>query len=570
MRGHVLRSVAWAALRQSAFLAMPWLLGRAVDAGVQAGSPRGALLYGGAFLAAACVEYAGMRGWQLWATLADNRAGTWLRTRLLTAILAVDADTLQRRTGTFGHITTRATRDVDTVIVWIHGLTTWVVIGLTALVLVPAVAGLDPLLLLVAAATVPVLLAVNRVFPPLFGRRAEHLAAAHGARGSAAEQLLSAHLPLRGVGADHLLVERHHRHSTEVTRATKRLASVGSVWEAVAFAVPLLAVTAGLLVGGLAVADGRITVGALTTFVLWTGTVSLAVNAMIARLGGFAEARVAADRIARILELPEPARPYVDLPGRDVLRVDGLTVRRPDRAAVGPPTLTAAPGEWVVLTGPTGSGKSTLLRAVAQLVPASGTAAYGKVPLARLDPEQLYALVGFVPEGPLLLHGTVPGTCSSPATGRPPRSPPRTPPDSTWRWPSRPTAWTRRWGSAVGRSPAVSANWSPWHGRCSATRPSCCSTTSPPPRTPPPRPPCWTGSAPPPPTGSSSSPPTPPPSAPAPTGRSPSRRLPYPAPGARPPPPLRHPAPGRPPPPPPPPSPHPPHPPAPEQEPLHG
>ncbi|WP_241565627.1 ABC transporter ATP-binding protein [Streptomyces sp. ZL-24] len=407
MRGHVLRSVAWAALRQSAFLAMPWLLGRAVDAGVQAGSPRGALLYGGAFLAAACVEYAGMRGWQLWATLADNRAGTWLRTRLLTAILAVDTDTLQRRTGTFGDLTTRATRDVDTVIVWIHGLTTWVVIGLTAFVLVPAVAGLDPLLLLVAAATVPVLLAVNRVFPPLFGRRAEHLAAAHGARGSAAEQLLSAHLPLRGVGADHLLVERHHRHSTEVTRATKRLASVGSVWEAVAFAVPLLAVTAGLLVGGLAVADGRITVGALTTFVLWTGTVSLAVNAMIARLGGFTEARVAADRIARILELPEPARPYVDLPGRDVLRVDGLTVRRPDRAAVGPPTLTAAPGEWVVLTGPTGSGKSTLLRAVAQLVPASGTAAYGEVPLARLDPEQLNALVGFVPEGPLLLHGTV-------------------------------------------------------------------------------------------------------------------------------------------------------------------
>ncbi|MFJ4826979.1 ABC transporter ATP-binding protein [Streptomyces bacillaris] len=407
VRGHFLRSVAWAALRQSAFLAMPWLLGRAVDAGVQAGSPRGALLYGGAFLAAACVEYAGLRGWQLWTTLADNRAGTWLRTRLLTAILAVDTDTLQRRTGTFGDLTTRATRDVDTVIVWIHGLTTWVVIGLTALVLVPAVAGLDPLLLLVAAATVPVLLVVNRVFPPLFGRRAEHLAAAHGARGSAAEQLLSALLPLRGVGADHLLVERHHRHSAEVTHATKRLASVGSVWEAVAFAVPLLAVTAGLLVGGLAVADGRITVGALTTFVLWMGTVSLAVNAMIARLGDFAEARVAADRIARILELPEPARPYVDLPARDVLRVDGLTVRRPDRAAVGPLTLTAAPGEWVVLTGPTGSGKSTLLRAVAQLVPASGTVAYGDVPLARLDPEQLYALVGFVPEGPLLLHGTV-------------------------------------------------------------------------------------------------------------------------------------------------------------------
>ncbi|NUV70986.1 ABC transporter ATP-binding protein [Streptomyces sp. CAI-121] len=407
VRGAFLRSVGWAALRQSAFLAMPWLLGRAVDAGVESGSPAGALLYGAAFLAAACVEYAGMRGWQLWATLADNRAGTWLRSRLLKAVLAVDTDTLQRRTRTFGDLTTRATRDVDTVLVWIHGLTTWVVIGLTALVLVPAIGGLDPLLLLVAAATVPVLLLLNRVFPPLFGRRAEQLADAHGARSAAVDELLTALLPLRGVGGDRLLVERHHRHSAEVKRRTLRLAAVGSVWEAAAFTVPLLAVTAGLLAGGLAVADGRITVGALTTFVLWMGTVSVAVNALIARLGDLAEARVAAGRIARVLDLPAPARPHVEVEHGGVLRVDGLTVRRTGRAVVGPLNLEARPGEWLALTGPTGCGKSTLLRAVAQLVPASGTVTLGGVPLESLDPEQLYRLVGFVPEGPLLLHGTI-------------------------------------------------------------------------------------------------------------------------------------------------------------------
>ncbi|MFJ6886515.1 ABC transporter ATP-binding protein [Streptomyces sp. M54] len=407
VRAPFLRSVVWAAVRQSAFLAMPWLLGRAVDAGVRSGSAGGALLYGAAFLAAACVEYAGMRGWQLWATLADNRAGTWLRTRLLSAILTVDTDTLQRRTGSFGDLTTRATRDVDTVLVWIHGLTTWVVIGITALVLVPAIAGLDPLLLLVAAATVPVLLLMNRLFPPPFGRRAERLADAHGARSAAADELLTALLPLRGVGGDHLLVERHHRHSAEVRRSTLRLAAVGSVWEAAAFTVPLLAVTAGLLAGGLAVTDGRITVGALTTFVLWMGTVSVAVNALVSRLGDLTEARVAAGRIARVLELPPPPRPYADVEPGGVLRLDGLTVRRPGRDPVGPLSLEARPGEWLAITGPTGCGKSTLLRAVAQLVPASGTATLGGVPLDSLDPEQLYRLVGLVPEGPVLLHGTV-------------------------------------------------------------------------------------------------------------------------------------------------------------------
>ncbi|MFD7380179.1 ABC transporter ATP-binding protein [Streptomyces anulatus] len=407
VRGPFLRSVGWAAVRQGAFLAMPWLLGRAVDTGVRSGSPVGALPYVAAFLAAACVEYAGMRGWQLWATLADNQAGTRLRTRLLSAVLAVDGDTLQRRTGTSGDLTTRATRDVDTVLVWIHGLTTWVVIGLTALVLVPAIGGLDPLLLLVAAATVPVLLVLNRVFPPLFGRRAELLADAHGARSAAVAELLGALLPLRGVGGDRLLVERHHRHSAAVKDATLRLAAVGSLWEAAAFTVPLLAVTAGLLAGGLAVADGRITVGALTTFVLWMGTVSVAVNALTARLGDLAEARVAAGRIAGVLELPAPARPHVKVQHGGALRVAGLTVRRPGRAAIGPLDIEAGPGEWLALTGPTGSGKSTLLRAIAQLVPASGSAALAGVPLDSLDPEQLYRLVGLVPQGPVLLHGTV-------------------------------------------------------------------------------------------------------------------------------------------------------------------
>ncbi len=200
-------------------------------------------------------------------------------------------------------------------------------------------------------------------------------------------------------------MERHHRHSAEVRRSTLRLAAVGSVWEAAAFTVPLLAVTASCWLNGLAVADGRITVGALTTFVLWMGTVSVAVNALVSRLGDLTEARVAY-RIARVLELPPPPRPYADVEPGGVLRLDGLTVRRPGRDPVGPLSLEARPGQWLAITGPTGCGKSTLLRAVAQLVP-SGTATLGGVPLDSLDPEQLYRLVGLVPEGPVLLHGTV-------------------------------------------------------------------------------------------------------------------------------------------------------------------
>ncbi|MFD5412101.1 ATP-binding cassette domain-containing protein [Streptomyces nojiriensis] len=64
------------------------------------------------------------------------------------------------------------------------------------------------------------------------------------------------------------------------------------------------------------------------------------------------------------------------------MEVRALTVRRPERAPVGPLDLTARPGEWVALTGPTGSGKSTVLRAIARLVPAQGEVRHDGAPLA--------------------------------------------------------------------------------------------------------------------------------------------------------------------------------------------
>ncbi|MEU5402897.1 ABC transporter ATP-binding protein [Streptomyces sp. NPDC005963] len=407
-RPYVLRSVLWATLRQCAFLAMPWVLGRAIDAGVKKGSLAVVAGYAGAFVLIAVVEYAGIRGWQLWTTLADAHTGALLRTRLLRAVLAIDTDTMHRRAGSFGDLTTRATRDTDAITVWVHGLTAWVVIALTGVVLVPAIGALDPLLLAVAALTVPVLLVVNRLFPPLFSRRAEELSTAHSRRSSTTEELLSALLSLRGVGADRSMVERHHEHSRRVTGHTMRLASVSSLWEATASVIPLLAVATGLLAGGHAVVDGRITVGELTTFVLWMGTVSLAVNVMIARLGDRTEARVAADRIADVLALaPSEGGMSIEEVPRGALRIEELTVHRPGRSPIGPLGLTAVPGEWVALTGATGSGKSTLLRAIAQLVPAAGEVEVAGVRMDTLSSDDVFRTLGFVPEGPLLLHGTV-------------------------------------------------------------------------------------------------------------------------------------------------------------------
>lgn len=87
-------------------------------------------------------------------------------------------------------------------------------------------------------------------------------------------------------------------------------------------------------------------------------------------------------------------------PAVEALEVSVTLAGRPIVQSV---TLTAEPGEWVALIGPNGAGKTTLLRALAGLVPATGTIRMnGSAHGARRRREQarLVALVPQLPETP--------------------------------------------------------------------------------------------------------------------------------------------------------------------------
>ena len=83
------------------------------------------------------------------------------------------------------------------------------------------------------------------------------------------------------------------------------------------------------------------------------------------------------------------------------LRLDAVGVRYGDTVAVSDVTLEVAGGEWVGLIGPNGAGKSSLLRAVAGLVPCSGSVTLDDAPLGRgRSRAQRIALVSQTPVVP--------------------------------------------------------------------------------------------------------------------------------------------------------------------------
>jgi iron complex transport system ATP-binding protein len=81
------------------------------------------------------------------------------------------------------------------------------------------------------------------------------------------------------------------------------------------------------------------------------------------------------------------------------LHVDALTVRYGDRVAVRPSSLALAKGIVVALVGPNGAGKSSLLKAIAGVVPCTGTVRSGAQALGS-DSRTRARTIAYLPQSP--------------------------------------------------------------------------------------------------------------------------------------------------------------------------
>ena len=88
-------------------------------------------------------------------------------------------------------------------------------------------------------------------------------------------------------------------------------------------------------------------------------------------------------------------------PDSDPIALSEVTVRYGVTTAVGPVSLAVPSGGWHCLIGPNGAGKTSLLRAVAGLVPYSGSAVLAGREVARTPARRMARLVAVVPQTPV-------------------------------------------------------------------------------------------------------------------------------------------------------------------------
>ena len=315
-----------------------------------------------------------------------------------------------------GDMLTRLISDVDaTQDLFIRGLApplTAALVGAGAttmvlLILAPA-AGVLAVGLLAGGVLVPLVTALT-------ARRAARLAApARGDLGAALTDLLGGAAELHAFGAVEAGLSRARAADAELARLARRSASASGLGAGLATAVSGLTLWGVLLLGVAVTASGSLGRVPLAVITLTALAAFEAVTALPAAALQLGHARAAADRIAGVLDAPDPVRrpdhPFPP-PDRPVeVSIRGGTVRY---SADAPPAvrdidLDLRPGRRVALVGAAGAGKSTVAAVLLRFADlSSGTARLNGRDLAGYDPDDVRAVISGCAQDPHIFDATI-------------------------------------------------------------------------------------------------------------------------------------------------------------------
>ncbi len=251
-----------------------------------------------------------------------------------------------------------------------------------------------------------------------YGRRVRGLSKqtqdALAAANEVAEEGLSGIRTVRSFAAERHEVERYRSATERAYDVARRRVSQSAVFMAAASSAGYLASAVVLWFGGRLVLDGKMTVGNLTSFLIYSMMVAFALGALTDLWADFMRAAGAAERVFELID----RQPAIPSTGGERLpsvqgRVEFQQVRfayptRPDVPVLQGIDLKLDAGEVVAIVGPSGAGKSTIAGLLARMYdPQGGRVLLDGKPLSALDPEWLRQQIGTVAQEPMLFATSI-------------------------------------------------------------------------------------------------------------------------------------------------------------------
>jgi len=201
-----------------------------------------------------------------------------------------------------------------------------------------------------------------------------------------------------------------HAFATAAQRIRKRATLTG-----MAILLAFGAVGVILWVGGKDVLTGQLQSGDLAAFLFYSMLVAGALGAISEVMGDLLRGVGAAERLFELLDaqpqivtqmphavLPAPVRGEVSLE-----QVRFSYPARPETPSLEAYNLRVNAGERLALVGPSGAGKSTVIQLLLRFYdPQEGRILFDGIDIRHLDPRELRAQIGIVPQEPVLFAAT--------------------------------------------------------------------------------------------------------------------------------------------------------------------
>jgi ABC transporter fused permease/ATP-binding protein len=252
----------------------------------------------------------------------------------------------------------------------------------------------------------------------MYGRKVRGLSRdtqdALAAANQVAEEGISGVRTVRSFAAERHEVERYRTAIERAYGIARRRIFQSTFFMAGASAAGYMASATVLWYGARLVLEGRMTVGALTSFLMYSLMVAVSLGTLTDLWADFMRASGAAERVFELIDR-QPTIPSTggERPTSVQGRVEFQEVRfaypsRLDIPVLQGIDLELAPGEVVAIVGPSGAGKSTIAALLARMYdPQGGRVLLDGKELRSLDPEWLRQHIGTVAQEPMLFATSV-------------------------------------------------------------------------------------------------------------------------------------------------------------------
>jgi len=393
-------------------LAIPWLIGNAVDHALTSDDSGRLLQLAGILLLLAVVRGVFSYGQTYFAEAISNKVAYFIRNSLLKKLQNLSfAFHDQRNTGDLMSV---VSYDVESTRMFISfGLVRF-------LQLIILVGGIAPLLLivhwqlgLICLAGVPITIITSVTAGRRMRRIWNRVQRKMGELTTVLQENLVGMRVVKSFGAEDFQREKFHRQSFDVSEGTfaaNRLRVANS-----SFLTFVYIVATGLVVlfGGRWVINGSLTPGELSQFLLYMGLLVMPVRMLGMSVNTFSRAMSSGERIFQVMDYQSPVDDRRD--AKDLNEVKGAVIfndvsfgYNPKAPALKNISLEVPPGKKVAILGAPGSGKTTIVNLLPRFYdPTQGAVTIDGVDIKDVTLGSLRHNVGMVFQDVFLFHTTI-------------------------------------------------------------------------------------------------------------------------------------------------------------------